>query len=179
MTDRLSVPVWSAKDKYRRITELLIESDVSAATMESCTSGSIVSALTDTEGASAVIRGGFVTYCNEAKIRAGVPEETIDTYGVYSEETALAMARACRENLSAEIGIGITGTFGNVDPANADSTPGKVCFAVVFTGIEKVWTCTVPEQPSRAAYKQYMCELVADRLLEVVDGYFSKAEARM
>ncbi len=157
----------TVQEKYRRITEYLIRENISAATMESCTSGTIVSLLTDTEGASAVVRGGFVTYCNEAKIRAGVPEETISVYGVYSEETALAMARACRANLSADIGIGITGTFGNVDPANADSTPGKVCFAFDVGGKETVWTCAVPEQPSRAAYKLYMADLIADRLLEL------------
>ncbi len=156
----------SVQGKYRIITETLIRKNISAATMESCTSGSIASLLTDTEGASAVIRGGFVTYCNEAKIRAGVPEETIRVYGVYSEETALAMARAARANLSADIGIGITGTFGNVDPANADSTPGKVCFAFDIGGKEAVWTCSVPEQPSRAAYKLYMADRIADRLLE-------------
>ncbi len=168
MTDHQSFES-SVREKYRRITTALIERGISAATMESCTSGSLASFLTDTEGSSAVIRGGFVTYCNDAKIRAGVPAETIAEYGVYSEQTALAMARACRANLDADIGIGITGTFGNADPANADSTPGKVCFAFDRGGAETVWTSHVPVQPDRAVYKLYMADLVADRLMEMLE----------
>ena len=51
----------------------LIEHGISISTMESCTSGLLASAITDTEGASAIFKGGFVTYSNEAKIRQGVP----------------------------------------------------------------------------------------------------------
>ena len=74
--------------------------------------------ITDTEGSSAVLKGAFVTYCNEAKIMQGVPAEIIDRYTVYSNETAGAMAQACRKAYNANIGIGVTGTMGNVDPAN-------------------------------------------------------------
>ena len=60
--------------------------------MESCTSGLIASLITDTEGASAVMKGAYITYSNEAKVLHGVPKETIDKYGVYSYETAEDMA---------------------------------------------------------------------------------------
>ena len=45
--------------------------------MESATSGQIASLITDTEGASAVLRGAYVTYCNDAKVKCGVPAEVI------------------------------------------------------------------------------------------------------
>ena len=99
--------------------------------MESATSGQIASLITDTEGSSAVLKGAFVTYSNEAKIQQGVPREIIEKYTVYSEETAAAMARACLQAYSADIGIGVTGTMGNVDPANPGaSVPGQVYFAI-------------------------------------------------
>ena len=61
-------------------------------TMESATSGQIASLITDTEGSSAILKGAFITYCNEAKIMQGVPAEILDKYTVYSKETAEAMA---------------------------------------------------------------------------------------
>ena len=103
--------------------------------MESATSGQIASLITDTEGSSAVLKGAFVTYCNEAKIMQGVPAEIIDKYTVYSKETAGAMAKACRKAYNANIGIGVTGTMGNVDPANPNvSVPGQVYFAIDIDG---------------------------------------------
>ena len=59
------------RDKFRFITKTLIEKELTITTMESCTSGFIASLLTDTEGSSAIFRGAFVTYSNEAKIMQG------------------------------------------------------------------------------------------------------------
>lgn len=81
------------RNDYRKLTKLLIEKNLTITTMESATSGQIASLITDTEGSSAVLKGAFVTYCNEAKIMQGVPAEVLDTYTVYSKETAEAMAR--------------------------------------------------------------------------------------
>lgn len=158
----------AVREKYRRITLTLIEAGRTVATMESCTCGQIASLLTDTEGASAVFKGAFVTYSNEAKVLQGVPAETIDTFGVYSVETAAAMARICRDAFGADIGIGVTGTFGNVDPNNADSVPGEVFFAIAVTGETTAWQCTVPPQASRPAYKLYIADVIADRLLTLL-----------
>lgn len=120
---------------YRALTELLIEKKLTITTMESATSGQIASLITDTEGSSAVLKGAFITYSNEAKIQQGVPAEIIDRYSVYSTQTAEAMAIACMRAYHADIGIGVTGTMGNVDPANPeDSVPGQVYFAIAVKG---------------------------------------------
>ena len=110
------------RNDYRRLTKLLIERGMTISTMESATSGQIASLITDTEGSSAVLKGAFVTYCNEAKIMQGVPAEILDKYTVYSKETAEAMAKACAKVYEANIGIGVTGTMGNVDPANPEAS---------------------------------------------------------
>ncbi len=155
-------------EKYRRLTELLIDKRVTITTMESCTGGLVASLITDTEGSSAIMKGAFVTYSNEAKIRQGVPEEIIDQFGVYSEETASAMAVACRNTYGAIVGVGVTGSFGNADPANDDSIPGEVYFAIAAKGGTISYHCTVPVQPSRFSYKLYMADLIADRLLAII-----------
>ena len=65
------------------IIKKLIDTHTTVSTMESCTSGMIASTITDTEGASAIFPGGYVTYLNETKIFIGVEEEIIRKYGVY------------------------------------------------------------------------------------------------
>ena len=158
------------REKYVRITRLLIRHRLTITTMESCTSGQIASLITDTEGASAIMKGAFITYSNEAKIRIGVPEEVIRQYGVYSNETAVSMADVCRREYAADFGIGVTGSFGNVDPNNADSIPGEVYFAISAKQDTVCFHCSVPPQPSRFSYKLYMADVVADQLLASLQG---------
>lgn len=154
------------RERYVCLTRKLIEKQLIITTMESATSGQIASLITDTEGSSAVFKGAFITYCNEAKILQGVPAETVETYTVYSRETAMAMATACRKAYSANIGIGVTGTMGNVDPANADiSVPGQVYFAIDFNGQVEGYYVEIAPQPSRLMYKLAVAREVADVLL--------------
>ena len=152
------------REKYDDLVKYLIKSNISITTMESCTAGQIASLLTDTSGSSAIIKGAFVTYSNEAKIRQGVSENIINEYGVYSKETAAEMARVCRDFYDADLGIGVTGSFGNVDPKNKDSVPGEVYFAISTREGTESFYCEVPEQPSRLYYKLYMANVIADEI---------------
>lgn len=156
------------REQYEAITKSLIEKKLLITTMESCTSGFVASLLTDTEGASAVFKGADVTYSNEAKMMRGVPERVIEEYGVYSSQTAAAMAAACKNSYKTNIGIGITGTFGNVDPENADSVAGEVYFAINFDG--KVKNCAITLKPcaSRFGYKLAVAKAVADGLMAFI-----------
>lgn len=156
--------------KYEKLTCSLIERDISITTMESCTSGQVASLITDTEGSSAILKGAFITYSNEAKIRQGVRAEIIDTYGVYSAETATAMAEACRAAYGADLGIGITGSFGNTDPNNADSIPGEAFFAIATVQGTESFHCSIPVQSSRRAYKFYIADVIGDCLLSRISG---------
>jgi len=154
---------------WREITKTLIEKNISVTTMESCTSGLLASLISDTEGASAVMKGAFVTYSNEAKIMQGVPEETVAKYSVYSAECARDMAAACARTYSADIGIGVTGTMGNVDPANAAaSVPGTVYFALCVRGKTTDYKRILPPQPSRYEYKLLVAKEIADVLLGIL-----------
>ncbi|MBR3025366.1 MAG: CinA family protein [Oscillospiraceae bacterium] len=155
------------RERYRMLTKKLIEKKLTVTTMESATGGQIASLITDTEGSSAVLKGAFVTYCNEAKIMQGVPAETIERYSVYSKETAAAMADACARKYGVDIGIGITGTMGNTDPANPESSvPGKLYFAISFKGETHSYCTDLPPSPSRLMYKL----TAADRILEKLNA---------
>ena len=153
-------------------TKLLIEKGLTITTMESCTSGLIASMITDTEGASAIMKGAFVTYSNEAKIANGVPGGIIDTYGVYSRETALEMARACKQFYKADIGIGITGTTGNLDPNNNDSKQGIIHLAINCPNNTYAYVIEIDtDGKSRNEIKQEIAVIVFDKLYELLKEY--------
>ena len=155
------------RKNYRALTELLIAKKMTITTMESATSGQIASLITDTEGSSAVLKGAFVTYCNEAKIMQGVPAAVIEKYTVYSKETAEAMASACAGVYNADIGIGVTGTMGNIDPANeAASVPGQVYYAIVIRGDMRSYYAELKPQPTRLAYKLAVAQKVYESIME-------------
>ncbi len=157
------------RDNYNKLTRLLIERHLTITTMESATAGQIASLITDTEGSSAVLKGAFVTYCNEAKILQGVPANIIEKYTVYSEETASAMAIACAKTYDADIGIGVTGTMGNTDPSNEDaSVPGQVYFAICFKGSVHASHTEIPPQPTRLMYKLAVAKEICDRLMTLL-----------
>ena len=158
----------TVRAKYQKITSILIERNLTFTSMESCTSGLIASLISDTEGASAIMKGAYVTYSNEAKTLHGVPEETIEQYGAYSYETAEDMAFAAGAIYEADVAIGVTGTLGNVDFSNPDSVPGEVFFAIASSFGNKSYHANLPEKSSRFEYKLAVAELVADKLLEML-----------
>ena len=87
--------------------------DLTLDTAEICTGGLVAERMTAIPGASAVYRGGVVSYWTSVKGAVlGVPQETLDTYGAVSEETARAMAEGVCRITGADIGVSITGVAG-------------------------------------------------------------------
>jgi nicotinamide-nucleotide amidase len=83
------------------------------AVAESCTGGLVASALTAIAGSSEVVDCGFVTYSNEAKMRAlGVNIDILSTFGAVSIATAWAMAQGALDRSEADIAVSITGIAG-------------------------------------------------------------------
>lgn len=109
----------------------LSEKGLTLAVMESCTGGLLASTITDVPGSSTYFKGGFVTYSNEAKIANGVDPDIIAQYGAVSPQVAADMARATRERLKANIGIGITGVAG---PSEMEGKPAGTVFIAIDNG---------------------------------------------
>lgn len=114
-------------DEAREIGELLRAHEartgrrVTIGTAESATGGRVANEITDIHGSSHYFKGALVAYRNDVKIAVlGVREETIDTYGAVSAETAIEMARGGRRLLGVDICVSDTGIAG---PAGA--TPEK------------------------------------------------------
>ena len=115
------------------VGKLLSEKGLTLATMESCTGGLLSNMITDVPGSSEYFKGGFVTYTNEAKAACGVDPDLIARHGAVSPAVAADMARAARERLKADIGIGITGVAG---PSEMEGKPAGTVFIVIDNGKE-------------------------------------------
>lgn len=92
---------------------LLLRSQSSVSSAESCTSGLVAVRLTQLGGSSAYFKGGVLAYTEKLKVEwVGVPAALIAGHGVVSEEVAVAMAEGVREKTETTFGIGITGFAG-------------------------------------------------------------------
>jgi nicotinamide-nucleotide amidase len=90
-----------------------VDRPLTIATAESCTGGLLAARLTELPGSSDYMRGGLVVYSNDAKVKqAGVDPALIAAYGAVSAEVARALATGAREQLEADVGVGITGVAG-------------------------------------------------------------------
>lgn len=117
-------------EKIDKIVKMLKEKNKYVSTMESCTGGGLVNAITNIPGASEILKFSAVTYSNEFKIKMGVPKETIDTYSVYSMETAIDMSKKISEFTNSNYGIGITGKLNRADINNLAGDDNMVYFSI-------------------------------------------------
>ncbi len=92
---------------------LLRERGLTFGCAESCTGGLVAKRFTDLPGASAVFRGGVVTYCDQAKeALLGVPRGVLEDRGAVSAEVARAMAQGARRVLGCDLAAATTGVAG-------------------------------------------------------------------
>ena len=99
-------------------------------TAESCTGGLVAKRMTDLPGASAVLKGGVVSYTDEVKHNVlGVPQALLDQYGAVSPQVAEAMARGTRRVLGCDLAVASTGVAGP-DPDERGNPVGLVYLAL-------------------------------------------------
>lgn len=91
----------------------LKERGLTLATAESCTGGTVAERMTALPGASAVYRGGVVSYWSSVKADVlGVPAPLLDEHGAVSDPVARAMAEGARAVMGADLGVSVTGVAG-------------------------------------------------------------------
>lgn len=144
----------------------LVRRGETVATCESLTAGLVAARLADVPGASAVLRGGLVTYATELKESlVGVDADAL-AHGVVSREVALAMAAGCRPACGADWGIATTGVAG---PGPSDGVPAGTAWVAVVGPTGEA--ARLVQQPGlgraevRAAVVDAALELVEAQLL--------------
>ncbi len=154
-------------DNWKKIVNDLKEKEITISTMESCTGGGIANEITNISGASEVFKEGFVTYSNEAKIKHGVPEVLIEQYTVYSPEVAVGMAKAAKEQAGADIGIGVTGQLGRIDPANPVDKLNTVWYSIIDEDNNVIVKEIHVFDGERREQKEYIIEKIASSLINI------------
>ncbi|WCC80742.1 CinA family protein [Cutibacterium equinum] len=121
----------------RRLIAQLGERGLTAATCESLTAGLVAATITTVPGASAVFRGGLVTYASDLKSTlAGVDAGWIAENGVINSTTAAQMALGCRQACRADVGLSCTGVAGP-DPQDGEEA-GTVFIGAAYQGVPVV-----------------------------------------
>ena len=117
-----------------KLVNRLIELEYKISTAESCTGGMLASKIVEVSNASKVFDMSFVTYSNESKVDLlGVNNDTINKYGVVSEEVAVEMASGVALKSNANVGVGISGIAGPT--GDTPTKPiGMVCFGFSING---------------------------------------------
>ncbi|CAN5851136.1 CinA family protein [soil metagenome] len=100
-------------DEARGLVADLTARRQTVATAESLTAGLLAATLAGVPGASAVLRGGLVTYTVDTKIvLAGVAAQLLDDVGPVAAPTARALAVGAQQRCAATWGVGLTGVAG-------------------------------------------------------------------
>ena len=115
------------------LVALLTERHETVALCESLTAGLASATIASVPGASAVLRGGLITYATEVKSHfLDKPVSEIERVGVVSGETAVGMARAAVAETGADWGLGLTGVAGPEKQEGKE--PGTVFLGIYSAG---------------------------------------------
>lgn len=142
---------------------------LTCAACESLTGGLICATLVDVPGASAVVRGGLVTYQTDTKtLLAGVDAALITEKGVVSEEVARAMAEGTRHRLGVDIAVSATGLAGP-GGGTPELPVGTVCIGVSTQ--RETRAVTLHLTGSRAEVRQQAVEQAIQALYDAAMAY--------
>lgn len=121
-------------DPIDRVQNYLKAHGMTLTTAESCTAGRMVALLSEKPGTGSVLESGYVVYSPEAKQRLlGVNPNTIEHFGLTSQEVAREMALGALTDSPASVAIATTGVAG--PEAEGDIPPGTLCFAWAFADL--------------------------------------------
>ena len=147
---------------------LLKERGWTFATAESCTGGRVAERITALPGASAVYRGGVVSYWTSVKGAVlGVPQEILDAHGAVSEETARAMAEGARRITGADIGVSVTGVAG------PDPDERGVPVGIVYIGLATPEGTFCRKMDSGRRRRDRIQGLAANHAFDVIRRYLT------
>ena len=154
---------------FKEIIHILQLGQKTISTMESCTGGGVVNAITNCEGASEVLKFSAVTYSNEFKIKMGVDSQIIDKYSVYSMETAVEMSANIAKFANANYGIGITGKLNRIDRFNKAGKNNQIFVSIFDKDNNKYYNFDLlATKQTRKENKDLIITEIAKNLLTII-----------
>lgn len=153
----------------KEIVNKLIEKHMTISTMESCTGGFVVNAITNIEGASEVLKYSAITYSNEFKEKMGVDKKIIDKYSVYSKEVADEMSKKISAFTNSDYSIGVTGKLNRVDVNNISGEDNKVYFSIYDKNNDKIHSYELyVDKKNRIENKEKVLEEITKKLKKLI-----------
>lgn len=150
---------------FKGLGDFLKKNDLAIATSESLTGGMLASSIIDIPGASAYFKEGFVTYCNEAKIKTlGVAKKTIDDFGAISSQTAYEMAQGTARLSGCPVAISTTGNAG--PDCDEGKEAGLVYIGIFINGNISIFDFRF--SGSRAEVRKQAAHAAAEKCLELL-----------
>ncbi len=154
----------------KEIVKTLLKNRETISTMESCTGGGVVNAITNVVGASEVLLFSAVTYSNKYKIKMGVSKETINKYTVYSLEVAKEMSYNIAQFTNSTYGIGVTGKINNEDKQNLKGDINTVYVSIYNTKDCKYYLYKIKVTgKTREENKQILIAFIIDKLKIIIN----------
>lgn len=164
------------KSLEEQVVSLLAQQGFHVCCAESCTGGLLSATIINVSGASDVLNEGYVTYSNEAKHRLlGVSDETLQTLGAVSPETAAQMAVGAAKAANAWVGLSTTGIAGP-----GGGTPEKPV-GLVYVGLsfgDAVYVAECHFKGERASVRQQTVKHVLALLLQRLQSYGENVDKR-
>ena len=154
---------------FKEIVKRLTLNNKTISTMESCTGGGLVNAITNIEGSSEVLKYSAVTYSNQYKIKMGVDANIIDKYSVYSMETAKEMSKKISDFTDSDYGVGITGKLNRKDTHNLYGSDNLVYISIYDKSNDKYHTYSIEvSKENRKENKEEVISFIGNILLKVI-----------
>lgn len=133
--------VQRAEDLAQEVVSRAAERGLTVASAESCTAGMVASTIAGVPGASEVLRGGAVTYCDEVKHEVlGVSADALARWSAVSRPVAAEMARGARELFRADAAVSCTG-YAGPGGGTPEDPAGTVYIGCVWGAGERVERC--------------------------------------
>lgn len=149
----------------QELIALLKAKNLTIGSCESFTAGLFCASLASVSGASAVLKGGIVTYATCIKTDVvHVDAEIVEQYGVISKECAIEMAKKAKQLLDVDICVSFTG---NAGPSAMEGKPaGEVYCAIAYGKDITVYKLQIKEERNKVREEavrimcQKLCELL-------------------
>lgn len=153
----------------KELVNKLIDKNKTISTMESATGGAVVSAITNVDGSSRVLKFSAITYSNEYKIKMGVKKETIDKYSVYSTQVAKEMSFNISKFSNSNYGVGITGKLNRVDENNLFGDDSTVFISIYDRDNNKYYNEIVKAiKTNRIDNKRLVIDKIEELMLKII-----------
>lgn len=149
-----------------KTVEALKKYGLSLSSAESCTGGMFAELITSVSGASEVFELSVISYSSRIKNKIlGVDENTLNTLGAVSAETATQMAENVRQLSSSDIAVSVTGVAG---PSTSEGKAVGTVYIAVSTKNETNSRLLSIKPLGRNFVRQKACEALFKAILDIV-----------